>query len=76
MPRYYFNVIDGKFLVDEEGTECSSMSVVREEAVAAAGAILKDMAPEYPSGQEWQVHVTDAAKKTVLRLRFSLEAPI
>ena len=45
MPRYYFHVIDGKLLIDDEGTECANSAVVREEAIATAGAMLKDYAP-------------------------------
>ncbi len=75
MPRYYFHVIDGKLLIDDEGTECANSAAVREEAIATAGAMLKDYAPRFPSGTEWQMHVTDEAKTTVLRLRFSIEEP-
>jgi hypothetical protein len=75
MPRYFFNVIDGEFLVDEEGTTCADMAAVRDQAITTAGAILRDKGGHYPAGQEWQMHVTDRSKKTVLRLRFSVEEP-
>jgi hypothetical protein len=75
MPRYFFNVIDGKFLVDEEGTECSGMPEVRDQAIATAGGLLKDQAGKFPSGLEWQMHVTDEAKQTVLKITFSVEEP-
>src|SRR4051812_3507064 len=73
MPRYFFHVVDGKFLVDDEGTECAGPAEVREQAIETAGSILKDLAREYPSGLEWQMHVTDETKATVLRIRFSLD---
>lgn len=73
--RYFFNVIDGKFLVDEEGTECSGMDEVRLQAISTAGEILKDMAKSFPEALEWQMHVTDESKTTVLRLRFSADEP-
>lgn len=73
MPRFYFHVIDGKFLVDDEGTECIGIAQVREQAIATAGAILRDYAGDFPSGLEWQMHVTDDAKATVFKLRFSME---
>ncbi len=76
MPRYFFNVIDGKFLVDEEGTECSGMIEVRQQAIAFAGSMLRDEAGKFPSGLEWQMHVTDEAKQTVLKLTFSVEEPL
>jgi hypothetical protein len=75
MPRYFFNVIDGQFLVDEQGTDCADMQCVRDEAIKTAGAILRDGGVSYAGGIEWQMHVTDERKKTVLRLRFSVEEP-
>ena len=78
MARYFFHVIDGKFFVDEEGTECLNLTHVREQAIATAGAILKDLGGAFPSGLEWQMHVTDEEKVTLFKLRFSLEelAPV
>ena len=73
--RYYFNVIDGKLLVDNEGTECSDMVEVRVQAIETAGAILRDLAVAWPNGVEWQMHVTDESRSTVFRLRFSAEEP-
>jgi hypothetical protein len=51
MARYYFHVIDGKFLVDDEGTECRGITDVREQAIATAGAILRDSAEDFPAAQ-------------------------
>ena len=75
MPRYFFHIIDGQFVVDGEGTECSGMAEVRTQAIQTAGAILRDMNGTFPSGLEWQMHVTDEAKTTVFKLRFSAEEP-
>ncbi len=61
------------FLVDQEGTECAGLPEVREQALATAGAILRDFAPKFPSGLEWTVHVTDEQTTTLFKLRFSLE---
>jgi hypothetical protein len=76
MPRYFFNVIDGEFLVDDEGTDCVSMKAVRNQAIPTAGAILRDKGSGYPIGEEWQMYVTDELKKTVLKLRFSVDEPV
>ena len=73
MARYFFHIIDGKFLIDEEGTECVGLPQVREQALATAGALLKDLAPEFPSGMEWQMHVIDENKVTMFKIRFSME---
>jgi hypothetical protein len=73
MALYYFHVIDGEFLVDEEGTECADMREVRDQAITSAGEILRDKGGTYPAGAQWQMHVTDAERKTVFRLNFSAE---
>jgi hypothetical protein len=73
MPLYYFHIIDGEFLVDQDGTECINMDDVRTQAIATAGALLRDKAGTYQDGERWQMHVTNAAKKTVFKLQFSAE---
>jgi hypothetical protein len=73
MPRYFFHVIDGQFLVDTEGTECTDMAEVRSQAIQAAGQMLSDKGELLVNGQEWQMHVTDETRKTVFKLRFSAE---
>jgi hypothetical protein len=73
MSRYFFHVIDGKVLIDDEGTECASLSDVREQAITAAGEMLRDAARTITLGQEWQMHVADEDKATVLKLTFSME---
>jgi len=75
MPRYFFHVIDGAFLVDDTGTDCANMGEVRRQAIETAGQILGDMGENFAFGTEWQMHVTDHLKQTVFRLRFSADAP-
>jgi hypothetical protein len=73
MNRYFFHLIDGQFLVDEVGTELPDMGAVRAMAVQTSGEMLRDLGREAWTGSEWQMHVTDEAKQTVLKLRFSAE---
>ena len=70
--RYFFNVLDGKLVVDTDGTYCASWDEMREQAVKTAGECLRDMASKYPSNMEWQLVVTNTSSETVLRLRFGL----
>ena len=73
MNRYFFHVIDGQFLVDEVGTELPDIGAVRAMAVQASGEILRDLGMDAWTGSEWQMHVTDEAKQTVLKIRFAAE---
>jgi hypothetical protein len=73
MSRYFFHVVDGKFNVDNVGTELGDMNAVRSEAIAAAGELLRDAGRQGWNGTEWQMHVTDSGNRTVLKLFFSAE---
>ncbi len=74
MPRYFFHVIDGRDIIDHEGTELSGLREARTEAIRLAGAILRDEGDKFWNGEEWHMNVTDAAGHSVLKLRFSADA--
>jgi hypothetical protein len=70
MPRYYFNIRQGKFLLaDDEGEEFSNLDAARQEAVANAREILSEAAL---SGQaaslDREIEVADEAGKSVLKI--------
>ena len=73
MPRYFFNVHDGRDYPDDEGTELPDLAAVRAEALRSSGEMLRDNngTAEFWSGDDWTMNVTDEAGKTVLTLRFS-----
>ena len=73
MPRYFFHVIDGRDLIDHEGTEFPNLRTARAEAIRLAGAILRDEGDKFWNGEEWHVNVTDASGQSVLKLRFSAD---
>ncbi|MDR7040431.1 hypothetical protein J2X36_005214 [Methylobacterium sp. BE186] len=73
MARYFFNVIDGLFLTDNEGTECASLDVARAQAIETAGMMLRDVGRNFWDGTEWQMLVTDTEHRTRLKLRFYAE---
>jgi hypothetical protein len=70
--RYYFHVRDGRDLPDDVGTELPDMPAVRQEAIKAAGEMLRDAA-SFWTGEEWHMTVLDDAGAQVLALRFSAE---
>jgi hypothetical protein len=73
MPRYYFHIIDGRKIIDDEGSELAGLKEARVEAIHLAGSILRDEGDEFWSGEEWHMNVTDASGLSVLKLRFSAE---
>lgn len=70
MPRFFFDVQDGKGFVDDVGSECVDLSGARQEAVRFAGEILCDMAQLW-NGRAWQMKVRDEAGEVVTTLEFS-----
>jgi len=73
MPRYFFHVIDGRDIIDNEGSELADLKKSRAEAIQLAGAILRDEGDTFWNGQEWHMDVTDASGLSVLKLRFSAQ---
>jgi GTP-dependent phosphoenolpyruvate carboxykinase len=73
MPRYFFNVIDGRSIIDNQGSELAGLKEARVEAIQLAGAILRDEGDTFWNGEEWHMHVTDASGQSVLKLRFSAD---
>jgi hypothetical protein len=73
--RYYFNIKDGKTMLDEEGIELDDMEAVRNEAVQSSADMLKGLHGEhFWTGEPWMLWVTDQPNgggNTLLTLTFS-----
>jgi hypothetical protein len=60
MPRYYFNLKDGRQSLDHEGSELADIQAARKEAVSLSGAVLRDGAgASLWAGEPWKLWVTD-----------------
>lgn len=70
MPRYHFNVEDGRSTPDPEGTELPDLESARREAVRLAGRLLDDDPAQFWSHGLWRVVVTDDAGRTLFTLDF------
>jgi hypothetical protein len=73
MPRYYFHVIDGREMIDSEGTELADLRQARIEAIHLAGSILRDEGDKFWNGEQWHMDVTDASGRSALKLHFSAD---
>jgi hypothetical protein len=73
MPRYFFNVHDGKDLPDNEGVELAGRNEAHRQAIITAGEMLRETGREFLAGDTWEMHVTDSSRATVCRLKFSAE---
>jgi hypothetical protein len=73
VPRYFFNVHDGKDFPDNEGSELAGPEEAREQAIVVAGAMLKDHGAEFWNHGDWRMVVLDESGATVCALRFAAE---
>jgi Domain of unknown function (DUF6894) len=75
MPRFYFHIDDGWTHIDQVGVKLPDLETARDEAVSAAGQILRDgAAKNLWSGKPWRMWVTQsplATEKPLFVLRFS-----
>jgi hypothetical protein len=67
MPRYFFNVVDGRAYADSEGMELLNIKAAEREAIRTAGEIIRD---DHFRGENWALEVLDEYRNVVLTLRF------
>ena len=68
MPRYYFNLADGVFDPDPDGTELPDIVTARSEAVRYAVAIMRERPDVVWDGRDWRVEVTGADRELLFTL--------
>ena len=73
MPRYFFNVFDGKDILDEEGTELTNIYVAQAQAIRMCGELLREMGVKFWDGTEWRMEVSDDKGAILFVLRFSAQ---
>jgi len=75
MPRYFFHINDGADSPDTEGTVLPDTVAAHAQAVATAGAVLKEKGERLWDGPEWRMTVIDEAGQTICDLQFSAHCP-
>jgi hypothetical protein len=73
MPRYFFYVIDGRDIIDNEGSELTDLKEACVEVIQLAGTILRDEGDKFWDGSEWHMNVTDASGLSVPKLCFAAQ---
>lgn len=77
MPRFYFNVLDGKSGLDALGTNLPDSHTARIEAVRLAGEILRDEAQHIVNYDDWRLEVTDRRGLVLFQMAVLLiESPV
>jgi len=73
MARYFFHVVNGSFNPDTVGIDCADADEVKEQAVRAAGEMLKDLGLKLWQTKRWYMFATDEGNRTRLKLSFDAE---
>ena len=73
MPRYFFHVHDGKDVLDTEGIELAGVAEARQQAIVAAGEMIRQDGHTIWDGHPWMMNVVDQAGAAVFTLRFSAD---
>jgi hypothetical protein len=73
VPRYFFNVRDGKDILDTQGTVLPSVAEARDQAIRSAGEMIRSDGETVWNGSDWRMDVTDEAGDRLFTLRFSAD---
>ena len=72
MRRFFFNIHDGKDLIDTEGTLLADLDQARVEAVKLAGRCIAEMGADFWSHEgDWVLDVSDETGVTLFALKFA-----
>jgi hypothetical protein len=70
VPRYFFNVFDGRSPCDDVGTELPGPDQARREAIRLAGQIISEDPQRIVLGAGWYLEVRDERGALLTRLDF------
>lgn len=73
MPRYFFNVKDGRNLTNHTGSEFPDIYAAQNEAIRFSGELLREMGARFWNETEWVLEVSDEDGRVLFVLRFSAE---
>ena len=73
MVRYHFNIRDGRYVPDVDGTLMPTLEHAHREAVRLAGYLLMTEPGEFWNGGEWFVEVTLNDGTLLFRVKFQAE---
>lgn len=70
MPRFFFDVHDGRDLIDDEGVELCDVGAAKREALKCASGMLGETSADWP-GELLRMDVRDERGNVVASLRFT-----
>jgi hypothetical protein len=73
MPRYFFDIVDGKDFPDLQGSEFADLFAARMEAVRYSAEVLREMPERFWNNEKWTMTVSDADRIPLFTLKFLAE---
>lgn len=73
MPRYYFNVENGRHIDDEEGCDLPDLAAVRRLALRTMGELLREGCEQDEPHQGLTLHILDEKEVEVMTVRVTVD---
>ena len=70
MPRFHFNIRDGKEVLDREGIELEDLQAARGHGIRCAGNAIAQEMNDLSSEENWRLEVTDSSGLVMFRMDF------
>ena len=70
MPRYFFDIKDGRDFPDLQGSVFIDLAAARIEAVRYAAEMLKEMPERFWNCEEWMMTVSNQNRQMLFTLKF------
>ncbi len=71
MPKYFFNVHDGRSDLDQNGVELPDLAAAKIEGIRFAGVLIHENAACIATNWQWRIEVADETGLVLLRMDFS-----
>lgn len=72
MPRYFFDIDDGRNAFDEHGLDLPDVGSARRMAVRTAGEMVSDATDDLRQGAPWTMVVTDGDRRPLFKVEFRI----
>ena len=70
MAKYFFDITDGKIVVDISGLDLPDIAAVRAHAISLSSGLLSSNSPAFWRGEEWLIEAKDDIGVVLFTLAF------
>lgn len=70
MAKYFFDITDGKVVIDISGLDLPDIAAVRAHAISLSSGLLSSNSPAFWRGEEWLIEAKDDIGVVLFTLAF------